>query len=351
MHSAVALSIGRALCGALYSILTRLLAGRDSTATQQFYAALVATLGIAPFALADWSWPQHAASWFAFVLIGLFGWLGHQLVIIAHRFAPASACALRLVQILYMAASSWLIFPQPPDVWVIVGAGIVGASGLYIWLRERALAATPIVSRGHPLQRAGKFRRKDHDRPQIVLVTGASQGIGAATARAFAAAGLRSCWPPGTPPSSTRWRRKSPPAAGRVAGGLRRHRSGLGRGALRPHPCRASAGSTWCSTTPGELRRRSRGIRLGGLAAGGLGQPRRRVPDRCGAFRMMRDQRPRAGGSSTTARSRRMRRATGRRPTPPPSTRSPGSPSRFRSTAAPSTSPAARSTSATPPRT
>ena len=60
------LSLGAALCGALYSILTRVLAGRDSTNTQQFYAGLVATLGIAPFAFVDWTWPTGAASWFAF---------------------------------------------------------------------------------------------------------------------------------------------------------------------------------------------------------------------------------------------------------------------------------------------
>ena len=41
---------------------------------------------------------------------------------------------------IYMIASSWLIFAQPPDVWVLAGAAIVAASGLYIWLRERTLA-------------------------------------------------------------------------------------------------------------------------------------------------------------------------------------------------------------------
>ena len=74
-------------------------------------------------------------------MIGVFGWLGHQFLIIAHRFAPASALApFTYVQIVYMAASSWLIFHQPPDGWLVVGASIVVASGLYIWLRERALA-------------------------------------------------------------------------------------------------------------------------------------------------------------------------------------------------------------------
>jgi drug/metabolite transporter (DMT)-like permease len=47
LHWAVLLSLGAALCGALYAILTRRLAGRDSTNTQQFYVGLVSTLGVA----------------------------------------------------------------------------------------------------------------------------------------------------------------------------------------------------------------------------------------------------------------------------------------------------------------
>ncbi len=141
VHWAAALSLGAALCTALYSILTRRLAGRDSTISQQFYAALLATVGVGPFALADWVWPHSAAGWTAFALIGVFGWLGHQLLIIAHRFAPVSVLApFNYVKIVYMAVSSWLIFSQPPDLWLLVGASTVVASGLYVWMRERRLA-------------------------------------------------------------------------------------------------------------------------------------------------------------------------------------------------------------------
>lgn len=144
LHVAVAFSFGAALCGALYSIFTRKLAGRDSTATQQFYAGLVATLGMAPFAFGDWSWPREPASWLAFLAIGCFGWGGHQLLIIAHRYAPASTLApFSYTQIVWMTASSWLIFAQPPDGWILVGAAIVVASGLYIWLREASLDKVP----------------------------------------------------------------------------------------------------------------------------------------------------------------------------------------------------------------
>ena len=142
MHWAVPL-LGRrgALRRASTRSSTRKLAGRDSATTQQFYAALVATLGTAPLALPVWTWPGGWASWLAFFAIGVFGWASHQVLIIAHRYAPASTLApISYAQMIFMIASSWLIFAQPPDVWVLAGAAIVAASGLYIWLRERTLA-------------------------------------------------------------------------------------------------------------------------------------------------------------------------------------------------------------------
>ena len=140
LHWAVILSFCAALCAAMYGIMTRRLAGVDTTATQQVYAALLASICIAPFALTDWVWPDTALEWLAFSLVGLFGWGGHQAMTIAHRYAPASTLApFTYVQLIFMSASSWLIFHQPPTVWLLVGASVVVASGLYIWLRERRI--------------------------------------------------------------------------------------------------------------------------------------------------------------------------------------------------------------------
>jgi drug/metabolite transporter (DMT)-like permease len=139
-HPAVILSLIGALFTALYMLLTRKLAGVDATTTQQFYAALVATFCIAPFAFGGWAWPLDPAGWFAFVMIGAAALIGHQFLTTAHRFAPASVLApFGYFQIIFMTTSSWVIFNQPPDIWVFVGAPIVIASGLYIWLRERRL--------------------------------------------------------------------------------------------------------------------------------------------------------------------------------------------------------------------
>ena len=139
-HWAMLIAVLAALCASVYQILTRKLAGVDSAHTQQFYAGLVATLGIAPLAWLHWQTPDGWLTWVLFLTMGIFGWLGHQMLTVAHRYAPASLLApFVYVQLLYMTASSWLIFSQPPTRWILLGAPIVMASGFYIWWRERQL--------------------------------------------------------------------------------------------------------------------------------------------------------------------------------------------------------------------
>ncbi|MEO7221433.1 MAG: DMT family transporter [Devosia sp.] len=124
-HPAVILSLLGAACGAVYMLLTRKLAGVDTTTTQQFYSGLVATICIAPFALGGWVWPSDPSGWFAFCLIGVAALTGHQFITTAHRFAPASVLApFSYFQIIFMTTSSWLIFNQPPEVWLNIGAPI-----------------------------------------------------------------------------------------------------------------------------------------------------------------------------------------------------------------------------------
>jgi drug/metabolite transporter (DMT)-like permease len=139
----VVFSLVAVTCYAFYIISNRMLAGVDAASTQQFYSALIATVCIAPFAFGKWMWPQEPSSWLAFAAIGVAGAVGHQIYTIAHRFAPASTLAPFIyAQIIYLTASSWLIFGQPPDVWIFAGAPLVIGSGLYIWLRERQIART-----------------------------------------------------------------------------------------------------------------------------------------------------------------------------------------------------------------
>ncbi|KKB81354.1 hypothetical protein VW35_03840 [Devosia soli] len=140
-HPASLLCLVAAMSTALYMLLTRRVSAIDSAATSQFYAGIFATVLLLPLVVFFWSWPTTPDGWIAFFTVGIFGFLGHQLITVASGLAPASVLApFSYFQIIFMALSSWLIFAQPPDVWLFLGAPIVIGSGLYIWLRERRLA-------------------------------------------------------------------------------------------------------------------------------------------------------------------------------------------------------------------
>jgi len=148
-HPATLLSIGGAFCYGFYAMLTRKLVGVDSVATQQFFASGLATLLLIPFAFLTWQWPTTTVDWIVFLLIGVIGFSGHQLITLAHRHAPASILApFAYVQIIFIAVASWLVFNQPPEIWFYLGAPVVIGSGFYLWLRERQLAKplTPVTA-------------------------------------------------------------------------------------------------------------------------------------------------------------------------------------------------------------
>lgn len=138
---AALLSLGCAIFLALFSILTRKLAGVDTAQTQQFYAGATPVILLLPIAFSDWTWPSQPISWVAFFVMGAAGLGGHYLNSIAHRFAaPATIAPFSYLSLVYLSIASWLIFNEPPDEWFVLGVTIIVLSGLYIWLRERQLA-------------------------------------------------------------------------------------------------------------------------------------------------------------------------------------------------------------------
>jgi drug/metabolite transporter (DMT)-like permease len=140
-HPALLLSIINAVLYALFNLMTRQLAAHDSPETTQFFSSVGATLVITPFALAAWQAPPGALQWVILVLIGISGGLGHYLLALAHRYAPASVLAPFLYQqIVWMVLLGYLVFGDVPDAAVAVGAAIVIASGLYLLWRERKRA-------------------------------------------------------------------------------------------------------------------------------------------------------------------------------------------------------------------
>src|SRR5207245_10992308 len=104
-----------------------------------YLAAVCAAFVLAPFALAAWESADGWQEWSLACLLGVVGGLGHYLLALGHRYAPATFLAPFLYQqVIYMAIFGYLVFGDVPSGTVWIGAAIVVASGLYLFPRERA---------------------------------------------------------------------------------------------------------------------------------------------------------------------------------------------------------------------
>lgn len=136
-HPALLLSLLNAAIYAVFNLMTRQMAATESPATMQLVSAIGAALLTLPLGLAAWQWPTSATSWALLVACGLFGAIGHHAMAVAHRHASAVLLSPFIYQqILYMTGFGWLLFAQVPDGWVIGGAAVVVASGLYLLALE-----------------------------------------------------------------------------------------------------------------------------------------------------------------------------------------------------------------------
>lgn len=138
-HPAILLSVANALLYAAFNLLTRRMAADETPESMQWFSALMAALWLTPFALPQWQMPASALVWGVALLCALMGGLGHLAVAQAHRHASAAVLGPFLYQqILSMTLLGWLVFGQVPDLFVVAGALVVVASGLYLlWLEMR----------------------------------------------------------------------------------------------------------------------------------------------------------------------------------------------------------------------
>jgi drug/metabolite transporter (DMT)-like permease len=138
---AALLSLSAAVCYALYSIITRILARTDSNATTLFYSNVVGALALLPVVPFVWTTPSEPLVIALMVAAGAIGSCGHYLLIAAHRLAPAAVLSPFIyTEIVLVIAAGYLVFGDVPNRWTITGAAIVVASGLYILHREHQSA-------------------------------------------------------------------------------------------------------------------------------------------------------------------------------------------------------------------
>jgi drug/metabolite transporter (DMT)-like permease len=136
------LPLGMAVCNALYQILTRKLAGVEHPLTSLFWGALIGTLLYTPFLPTSATLPREPLDWVLFGLMGVFGLVGHLLLIRAYDFASASLLIpMHYSQLVWVILLGYLVFDDFPDGWSLVGMAIIVVAGLYLVNRQR-LAVT-----------------------------------------------------------------------------------------------------------------------------------------------------------------------------------------------------------------
>jgi drug/metabolite transporter (DMT)-like permease len=141
-HSlAILLPLGSATCYSLYLIATRVINRTDQALTTLLYSTLAGSVVLC--ALLPWFWQAPSPQAWAFMLLlGLIGASGHYIMILALRFTQASAIApFMYLQLVAAVTFGVTLFGETPDAVAMIGTVFIVASGLYVWHRERSLAA------------------------------------------------------------------------------------------------------------------------------------------------------------------------------------------------------------------
>lgn len=127
-----------ALMFALYGLLTRYAARRDSAATSFFWTGTVGALGIT--AVGVWFWqPMSGSDWVWMSALCVTGVLGHWLLIKCYEVAEASAVQpFAYLQLLFASSIGILAFGDILRINVAIGGAVVVMAGLFTLWRARS---------------------------------------------------------------------------------------------------------------------------------------------------------------------------------------------------------------------
>lgn len=126
-----------ALMFALYGLLTRFAARKDSAATSFFWTGTVGS--VAMTALGLWFWePMTAPDWGWMAALCVTGALGHYTLIKCYEVAEASAVQpFAYLQLVFASAIGLLVFSETIRLNVALGAALIVGAGLFTLWRQR----------------------------------------------------------------------------------------------------------------------------------------------------------------------------------------------------------------------
>lgn len=140
------LPLGLVISNSWFQLLTSKLAKTEDPVTMHLYTGWVGTL-LASVALPFvWEPLTSWTLWGWLSLMGLMATVGHFMLILAYRRAPAAAVTPYLYsQIGFAMLGGWFAFSYVPDQWSMIGmvmVAVFGAAGAWLAVRE---TRTPII--------------------------------------------------------------------------------------------------------------------------------------------------------------------------------------------------------------
>ena len=136
-HPAAFFPIISALAWAATLIMTRMMSGREHAITTMTYSSIVGACILSALVPFVWVAPSWHDILFG-IFIGIASTAGQWIVVLAFRYADASVLApFSYTQLLWVSILGFLIFGEIPDIWTVIGAAFIVASGLYTAHRER----------------------------------------------------------------------------------------------------------------------------------------------------------------------------------------------------------------------
>ena len=136
---AAAIPLLSAFLFALYGLLTRYVARKDTAITSFFWTGTVGA--VAMTAVGIWTWePMSGPDYAMMATLCVTGVAGHFMLIKCYEVAEASAVQpFAYLQMVFAAALGLLVFGEVLEMNVVIGASIVVAAGLFtLWRNRRA---------------------------------------------------------------------------------------------------------------------------------------------------------------------------------------------------------------------
>jgi drug/metabolite transporter (DMT)-like permease len=128
------------ICYSISALTVRTLGRSNSSMSMVFWYLLLVSIGSGLLAVGEWR-PVPVSDWGWLVGIGVTGALGQMWLTDAFRQAPPSVVGpFEYTAILWAFAIDWIFWSASPSLSLIIGAGIVIASGIVVIVDEHRLS-------------------------------------------------------------------------------------------------------------------------------------------------------------------------------------------------------------------